>query len=78
MKKIILNSWYFAQIGGYMCRYDGYPIMLSREESAVLGQSSFFKKYERKNLEFFTWSLENDFSNLCPSLIEKIRFPFFF
>ena len=32
----------------------------------ALGQSSFFKKYER-----------NDFSNLCPSLIEKIRFPFY-
>ena len=27
---------------------------LSRGESAALGQSSFFKKYERKNLKFFT------------------------
>ena len=42
----------------------------------ALGHSSFFKKYERKNLEFFTWSWENDFGNLCPSLIEKIGFPF--
>ena len=43
----------------------------------ALVQSSFFQKYERKNLEFFTWSSENDFGNLCLSLIEKIGFPFF-
>ena len=43
----------------------------------ALGQSFFFQKYERKNLEFFAWSWENDFVDLCPSLIEKIGFPFF-
>ena len=42
----------------------------------ALGQSSFFKKYERNNFEFFTWSWENDFGNLCQSLIKKIGFPF--
>ena len=39
----------------------------------ALGQSSFLKKNERKNLEF----LKNDFGKLCPSVIEKIGFPFF-
>ena len=43
----------------------------------ALGQSSFFKKYEKNNFEFFTWSWENDFGNLCPSLIAKIGYPFF-
>ena len=41
-----------------------------------LGPIVFFKKYERKNLEIFTWSWENDFGNLCPILIGKIGFPF--
>ena len=43
----------------------------------ALGLSSFFKKYEWKNLEFFTLSSQNDFGNLCSSLIEQIGFPFF-
>ena len=43
----------------------------------ALGQSSFFEKYERKNIEFFTWSWENDFGYLCPSLFDKIEIPFF-
>ena len=43
----------------------------------ALGDSSFFKKYERKNREFFTWRRKSDFGNLYPSLIEKIEFPFF-
>ena len=43
----------------------------------ALGQSSFFKKYERKNLKFFIWSWENYFRNFWPSLIEKIGIPFF-
>ena len=47
-----------------------------RGESAALGQSSSFKKYARKNLEFLTRNWENDFGNLCPSLIEKIKFFF--
>ena len=42
-----------------------------------LGQSSLFKKYERKNLEFFIWSWKTDFGKLCPSLIEKVGFLFF-
>ena len=42
-----------------------------------LGQSSFFKKYERKNLEFCTGNRESDFGNLYLRLIEKIGFPFF-
>ena len=56
----------------------------SRGELAVLGRRKpwanrffFFKKYEKKNLQFFTWSWNNDFGYLCPSLIEKIGFPFF-
>ena len=52
-------------------------IFTYRGEWAALGQSPFFKKYEEKNLEFYTWSCENDFGNLCPSQIEKIGFPFF-
>ena len=35
------------------------------------------RKYERKNLEFFTCSWENNFGNVCPSLIEKIGFLLF-
>ena len=42
----------------------------------ALSRSSYFKRYETKNLEFFKWSWENDFGNLCRSLIEKIWFPF--
>ena len=49
---------------------------MSIRESAALGQSSFYKKYKKKNLEFFTWSWKNDFGNLCQSLIEKIGFHF--
>ena len=30
----------------------------------ALGASSFFKKYKRKNLEFFTRRRESDFGNL--------------
>ena len=39
-----------------------------------LEQIVFFFKYERKNLEFFTWCRESDFGNLYSSLIEKIVF----
>ena len=52
-------------------------------ESAALGRRIpwanhlFLKKYERRNLEFFTWSWENDFVNLYPSWIGKIGFFFF-
>ena len=38
----------------------------------TLGHSSFFKKYKRKNLEFFSWSKETDFGNLYLSLIESV------
>ena len=54
-----------------------------RGESVALGRRMpranriFFKKYERKNLEFFTWSWENYISYLSPNLIEKIGFSFF-
>ena len=45
---------------------------MSRGKSAyALGHLPFFKKYERKNREIFTWWRESDFSNLYPSLIEE-------
>ena len=52
-------------------------------DSAALGwrmprkESSFFKKYEKKNLEFFTWIWENDVGNLCLSLIDESVFSAF-
>ena len=60
-----------------------YSRLIGIGESATLGRRTpwanrlYFKKYERKNLEFFTWNWENDFGNLCPSLIGKIEFLFF-
>ena len=62
-----------------MSRRLQFKVGESRQSSPAyaLGQSSFFEKYEKKNLKFFTWSWENDFGNFCPSLIKKIGFPFF-
>ena len=66
----------------YLMHQKDFPNLLvgkSRQSwtAYALGQSSFLKKSERKDLEFSTWSWENDFDNLCPSLFEKIGFSFF-
>ena len=66
--------YYYAKFSFTTSKFFEKP---SKGVSAALGQLSFLKKYERKNLESFTWSRESNFGNIYPSLTEKIRFPIF-
>ena len=52
----VFENYYENRIKKYIFHKNGYKYFLkiSRGESAALGQPSFFKKYERENLEFFT------------------------
>ena len=70
--KIVVWNFFFC-----FCFYATVGESRQPGPAYALGQSSLFKKYERKNLEFFTWSWENDFGNRCSSLIEKIVLPLF-
>ena len=61
-------------MGHFYCDHFIFELLeIGRGEAAALGHSSFFKKYERKNLELFTWSWENFFDNFCQINVEFIK-----